>query len=228
MSRSRPIITSQNPKSPVSEAYRTLRTSIEFSRVDGELKSIMITSATPGEGKSTTAANLAAVYAQADKRVLIIDADLRKPTLHYAFNLSNRIGLTSYLAGQSKLEYCITVSEENQVDVLPSGPLPPNPAEMLSSKRMKNMLEELRAQYDILLIDTPPVLAVTDAQIVATLCDGVLLVVNSGKVKREQAAKAQASLNHVKARILGVVLNSVERSSSDSHYYYYYGRQGEG
>lgn len=218
----RPIITDINPKSPISEAYRALRTNIEFSAVDEQLKVIMLTSAGPGEGKSTTAANLAVAYAQADKKVLLIDADLRKPTMHHTFLKTNRRGLTNIIAGQGSSKEIIMETDINNLDLLTSGPVPPNPSEILGSKRMNAILEELKLIYDVIIIDTPPALAVTDAQIVATKCDGVILVVDSGKVKREAAIKVKANLEHVKARILGVVLNNLDRKNSDAYYYYYY------
>lgn len=231
MSRSidkkRPIITLTNPKSPISEAYRTLRTNIQFSAIDEDLKVIMVTSAGPGEGKSTTAANLAVAYAQAEKKVLLVDADLRKPTLHHTFYISNRRGLTNMLTGQASPDQVIVASDIEHLDLLPSGPIPPNPSEILASKRMKAKLDELAAIYDVVIIDTPPALAVTDAQIVATRCDGVVLVIDQGKVKREIAMKAKANLDHVKARILGVVLNNVNPKNGETYYYYYYGRKEE-
>lgn len=212
-----------NPKSPISEAYRTLRTNIQFSAIDEELRVIMLTSAGPGEGKTTTAINLAVAYAQADKRVIIVDADLRKPTLHHTFHISNRQGLTNVLTGQTILPSVVVNSEMETLDLLPSGPIPPNPSEILASKRMTALLEQLASEYDVVIIDTPPALAVTDAQIISTRCDGVILVIDQGRVKREVAMKAKANLEHVKARILGVVLNNVSRDSGEAYYYYYYG-----
>ncbi|TNJ66760.1 CpsD/CapB family tyrosine-protein kinase [Paenibacillus hemerocallicola] len=219
----RPIITDVNPKSPISEAYRTLRTNIDFSAVDEQLQVIMLTSAGPGEGKSTTATNMAVTYAQSEKKVLIMDADLRKPTMHHTFSISNRRGLTNMLTGQASLDEVISESHIPNLHVMPSGPIPPNPSEMLSSKRLVALLDELRQKYDLIVIDTPPTLAVTDAQIIASRCDGVVLVLNSGEVKREMAMKAKANLDHVKARILGVVLNNIDRKNGEAYYYYYYG-----
>ncbi|MCR8632405.1 CpsD/CapB family tyrosine-protein kinase [Paenibacillus radicis (ex Xue et al. 2023)] len=220
---SRPLITHENPKSPISEAYRTLRTNIQFSAIDEELRVLMVTSAGPGEGKSTTITNLAVVYAQSDKRVVLIDADLRKPTMHHTFNCTNRWGITSVLSGQANLSEVVRTTAIPNLSIITSGPIPPNPSEMLASKRMVATLEELKEQFDIILIDTPPALAVTDAQIVASKCDGVVLVMDSGKVKREMALKAKANLEYVKARILGVVLNNMDRKNAESYYYYYYG-----
>jgi capsular exopolysaccharide synthesis family protein len=221
----RPIITDINPKSPISEAYRTLRTNVDFSAIDEPVKVIMLTSAGPGEGKSTTASNLAVAYAQSDKKTLLIDADLRKPTLHHTFVRSNRWGLTNIIAGQTKASEVICKTDINNLELLTSGPIPPNPSEILASKKMTALLEELKLAYDIIIIDTPPALAVTDAQIVATKCDGVILVIDSGKVKREVAMKVKASLEHVKARILGAVLNNLDRKNGESYYYYYYGKK---
>jgi capsular exopolysaccharide synthesis family protein len=216
-----PLITHVNPKSPISESYRTLRTNIQFSAIDEDLKVLMVTSAGPGEGKSTTIANLAVAYAQSDKKVLLIDADLRKPTIHHTFIVTNRWGLTNLLTNQAVIEEVIRSSSIPNLDILTSGPVPPNPSEILSSKRMNTLLEELKKRYDIILVDTPPAIAVTDAQILATRCDGVILVVDSGKVKREIAMKAKANLEHVQARLLGVVLNNVDRKNKDTYYYYY-------
>lgn len=200
-----------------------MRTNIQFSAIDEDLKIIMVTSAGQGEGKSTTTINLAVAYAQAEKKVLIIDADLRKPTLHHSFQVANRQGLTNVLTGQSELGSVIVSSELNNLDLIPSGPIPPNPSEILASRRMTTLLEQLSDEYDMILIDSPPTLAVTDSQVIATRCDGVILVIDQGKVKREVALKAKANLEHVKARILGVVLNNVNRDNGDVYYYYYYG-----
>lgn len=221
----RPIITDINPKSPISEAYRTLRTNIEFSSFDEQIRVIMLTSAGPGEGKSTTAANLAVAFAQAGKKVLIMDADLRKPTLHHTFSKTNRWGLTNIIAGQAEVKEVISQTEINNLDLLASGPIPPNPSELLASKRMSALLEELRLIYDIIIVDTPPALAVTDAQIMSTKCDGVVLVIDSGKVKREIALKVKMNLEYVNARILGAVLNNIDRKDGESYYYYYYGNK---
>jgi capsular exopolysaccharide synthesis family protein len=185
----------------------------------------MVTSAGPGEGKSTTATNLAVAYAQSDKKVLLIDADLRKPTMHHTFAITNRWGITNYLSGQAKFEEVIHHSSIPNLDLLTSGPVPPNPSEILASKRLQAMLEQLKETYDMIIIDTPPALAVTDAQVVATRSDGVVLVLDSGKVKRDAAIKVKANLEHVKARILGVVLNNVDKKSGESYYYYYYGNK---
>ncbi|MFD0961654.1 CpsD/CapB family tyrosine-protein kinase [Paenibacillus chungangensis] len=221
----RQLITLLNPRSPISEAYRSLRTNIDFSSIDEKLQTIMVTSAGPGEGKSTTITNLAVTYAQSDRKVVLIDADLRKPTAHRTFILSNRWGLSSAIAQQCSIEEAIQMTTIPNLDVITSGDIPPNPSEMMNSKRMTAILAQLRSIYDIVLIDTPPLLAVTDAQIVATKCDGVIMVVNQGKVKRDIAKRAIQNLENVNARILGVVLNNVKRRASEEAYYYYYGSQ---
>lgn len=222
-SNKRHLITVTNPRSPVSEAFRALRTNIDFSSVDEKIQVMMITSSGPEEGKSTVTANLAAAYAQSDKRVLLIDGDLRKPTAHKTFSLSNRFGLSSLLSQQNDLNEVIQESGVPNLYLMTSGPIPPNPAEMMASNRMTAILQELRSSFDIILIDTPPLLAVTDAQIVASKSDGVIMVVSYGKVKRDIAVKAKASLDRVGAKMLGVVLNNVKRKASEGYYYYYYG-----
>lgn len=219
--KQRTLITALNPKSPISEQYRTIRTNIQFSSVDHEIRSIMITSTGPGEGKSTTAANLAVVFAQQGKQVLLIDADLRKPTVHYTFRLQNIHGLTSVLLRNATLQEAVSISEIDHLDVLTSGPIPPNPAELLSSRSMVELLKEAYDQYDIVIIDSPPLLAVADAQILANQVDASIMVVASGKTEREAALKGKESLLSAKSKLLGVVLNG--KPQKDSHYYYYYG-----
>jgi len=219
----RKIIALSNPKSPISESYVKLRTNIELSAVDEPIQVIMVTSASPGEGKSTTAVNLAVVYAQAEKKVLLIDADLRKPAVHRYFMLSNRTGLTSLLTSRtSKLE-AIVEGAVPHLEVMTSGPVPPNPSELLASRKMSSYIEEFRKEYDVIIIDTPPLNAVADAQIIAPIVDGTLLVLQSGSVKKDHALRAKQALELAKTRILGVVLNNVERKQAEDYYYYYYG-----
>ncbi|WP_195576624.1 CpsD/CapB family tyrosine-protein kinase [Paenibacillus sp. 1001270B_150601_E10] len=214
------IITAQNPLSPISEIYRTLRTNIQFSSIDCPLKTIMVTSAAPGEGKTTTLTNLAVAYAQAELRVIIVDADLRKPSIHEMFHLSNRVGVTNVLAHQAPLETSILQSSIPNLDILPAGTLPPNPSELLASKHMEKLIQELSVTYDIVFVDTPPVLLVTDAQLMAAKCDGVLLVVHYGKVKREELKKAKKNLERVNAKLLGTVLNKHAQKKSTPYHYY--------
>ncbi|MEV5027111.1 CpsD/CapB family tyrosine-protein kinase [Paenibacillus sp. LPE1-1-1.1] len=220
------LIAEKNPNSPISEGYRMLRTNIEFSTIDHKLQIIMVTSSQPGEGKSITCANMAVSFAHANKRVLVIDADLRKPAQHHIFGLSNHKGLTSALFHQQELKDVIQHSNTENLSVIAAGPNPPNPSELLSSDHMGALLEKLRETYDVIIIDTPSIMSVTDAQIVAAQSDGVVLVIGSGKVKKEVALKAKASLEHVQANLIGVVLNNINRNHSDS-YSYYYGASNE-
>ncbi|WP_058301352.1 CpsD/CapB family tyrosine-protein kinase [Gorillibacterium timonense] len=221
----RPIITLENPKSPISESYRMLRSNLDFTSFDNNEKILMVTSSGPSEGKSTTTTNLAIVYAQSDKKVLLIDADLRKPTVHQTFSRSNRSGLSNILVGQTEWKECVQSTGIDNLSIITSGPIPPNPSELLSSKRMGQFVEQVKGEFDVVLFDTPPTLAVTDAQVVATNCSGVILVVDSGKTKKDALVKAKATLDRANARILGVVLNNVSRGKGDSYYYYYYGNK---
>lgn len=218
----RHLIVLTDPRSPISESYRTLRTNIDFSSVDQVTQVIMVTSSGPEEGKSTVVGNLAVTYAQDNRKVLLIDADMRKPTVHRTFQLSNIAGLSSVLSRQFSPDDAIHSTEIPNLYVMTAGAIPPNPAEMLNSKSMAQMMEKLREQFDVILIDTPPVLAVTDAQLLASQSDGVLMVINTGKVKKEIALKAKETLQRVNARMLGVVLNNVKRKASEDYYYYYY------
>lgn len=216
----RRLIAVDNPKSPISEQYRTIRTNIQFSVIDTPLRSLIVTSTGPGEGKSTTVANLAVVFAQQGKKTLLIDADLRKPTVHYTFRLNNYAGLTSVLTNASPLSTALQDTSVENLTVLTAGPIPPNPAELLSSKAMAQCLEQLYETFDLVIFDTPPVLAVTDAQILANQCDGTVLVIESGNTEIEAAAKAKELLAAANAKLLGVVLN--KRKHRDGGYYYYY------
>ena len=216
----RSLITMEDPKSSISEQYRTIRTNVQFSFVDKTMRSLMVTSAGPGEGKSTTAANLAIVFAQQGKKVLLIDADLRKPTVHYTFQLNNYMGLTNVLTNSAPLLPSCQETKVENLYVLTSGPIPPNPAELLSSKAMEQCIQQLYNEFDLLIFDTPPVLAVTDAQILANQCDGTILVVESGETEIEAAVKAKELLEAANAKLLGVVLN--KRKHREGGYYYYY------
>ncbi len=220
INNSRSLITVLNSKSPISEQYRTIRTNIQFSSVDNEIKTLMVTSAGPGEGKSTTVANLAVVFAQQGKKVLLVDADLRKPTVHYTFNQTNTFGLTSVLTQQMSLLKAVNEPAEKNLYVLTSGPIPPNPAELISSKAMEQFFEEAQELFDIVLFDAPPLLAVTDAQLLANKCEGSILVVSSGKTEKELAVKAKELLDTAKGKLLGVVLNNKKMKSNQQYYYY--------
>ncbi|MED4210526.1 CpsD/CapB family tyrosine-protein kinase [Priestia megaterium] len=218
----RRLLAHNSPKDPVAEQYRTIRTNIQFSGADQEIKSIVLTSTGPGEGKSTTASNLATVYAQQGLRVLLIDADLRKPTAHYTFRLENHVGLTNVLTKQSTLGQAVQTTEVPELFLLTSGPIPPNPAELLASNNMTELLKEMKEEFDMVIFDTPPVLAVADAQILANQVEGSILVVSSGKTDKEAAVKAKELLLKANAKVLGAVLNN-RKMEEGSDYYYYYG-----
>jgi capsular exopolysaccharide synthesis family protein len=215
------IIAHFNPKSPITEQYRQIRNNINFASVDKEIKSIVVTSPEPSDGKSTTSANLAIVLSQQGKQVLLVDADLRKPSVHYAFNISNMDGLTSVLTKKISMEEAISNTHIPNLKVLPSGVIPPNPSELLDSKAMEVMMEELKEAFDFVIFDTPPILAVTDSQIMANKCDGVIMVVASGKTRKEIAMKAKTLLEKANAYLLGAVVNGVDLRSGG--YYYEYG-----
>jgi capsular exopolysaccharide synthesis family protein len=218
---SRKLIANLDPKSPISEQYRTIRTNVQFSSIDKELKTLMVTSSGPAEGKSTTAANLAVVFAQLGKKVLLVDADLRKPTVHRSFGVNNLFGFTTVLTKQATLASAVLDTEEKDLYILTSGPVPPNPAELLSSKSMEQFMEEAKEQFDYVIFDTPPLLAVADPQILANKVDGSIYVVYSGKTQIDQAKKAKELLENAQSKLVGVVLNHKEVKNNE--YYYYYG-----
>lgn len=214
------FIVEKKPKSIPAENYRVLRTNIQYSSIDRKMKRILVTSAEQGEGKSTTVGNLALTFAQDEKKVLVIDCDLRKPSLHKKFRISNNVGLSDIILDKSKLPKAL-VRKNEYLDILPAGKIPPNPSELLGSKALEDILNELEDIYDVIILDTPPLHAVTDAQILSTKVDGVLLVVRAEKTKKDSVIAAKESLKKVNANILGTVLNGGE--SSRGKYYYYYG-----
>ncbi|MBE3578059.1 MAG: CpsD/CapB family tyrosine-protein kinase [Limnochordales bacterium] len=222
------LIVHHSPKSPVAEAYRTLRTNIQFTALGGKVQVLLITSAGPDEGKTTTLANLGVALAQSGSRVLIVNADLRRPALHRILGRHERIGLTNVLLGTMTLEAAIQDTEVPNLYYMGSGPLPPNPSELLGSEAMVELIGRLRSLYDMVLFDCPPVVAITDAAVLAPRVDGVLLVVRAGHTERQAARQARINLQRVGARILGVVLNDVEmRSGRYGYYYYYYYRDSQ-
>jgi capsular exopolysaccharide synthesis family protein len=215
------MISIKNPKSVVAEAFRTLRTNIQFSLLDEEIKTVVVTSTKPSEGKSTVISNLAITMAQAGKKVLLIDCDLRKPTIHKKFGISNKDGLTNILAKERNINEVIKASNINNFYILTSGPIPPNPAELLGSKRFKMLIKELKETFDIVLLDAPPVLAVTDAQILSTICNGVIFVAEYGQAEKNAIVMGKELIEKVGGKILGVVLNKVPTKSSNYYYYNY-------
>ena len=217
----RNLITSSSPKSPISEQYRTIRTNIQFSMIDKELKILACTSAMPRDGKSTTIANLAVTIAQQGQKVLLVDSDLRKPTIHKIMEMKNKYGLTDLLTKKETPEEVILPSPRaNNLHILPSGPIPPNPSELLGSKVMEELILELSEDYDLILFDTPPVLAVTDAQILGSRCDGVILVIRSNQTEKKEMIKAKELLDIANVNVIGVVLNQVDQKELNYSYYY--------
>ena len=209
---SQPLIMDINPESAVAEAYRAIRTRIAFPTDGKELKVIMITSTKKGEGKSSTAANIAISIAQTGKKVVLIDADMRRPALHQMFGAINHTGLANFLANLSvEPDEIVRPMHIDNLYFVPSGLTPSNPAELLTMARMDELLKYLKGSYDVIIIDTPPALSVSDAQIVAAKSDGVVVVVEYGKVNRSNAKKVSFYLNQVNAKLLGVVLNKVKR-----------------
>lgn len=209
-----------NSKSIVAESFRTLRSNLQFSEFGKNIKLIVITSANPNEGKSEVSINLAASLAQQGKKVIIIDADMRKPTQHKLTDLNNTEGLSTFLLKRSGVDSInhLTVNDVN-FDVLTSGPVPPNPSEMLASFSMEETLRAFEDFYDYVIIDTPPLLAATDAQVLASISDATLLVVDIKNSKRRQVVEAKRRLDHVGARLLGVVMNKIASHKNDYYYY---------
>lgn len=214
------LVTVNKPMSQISEQFRTIRTNIQFSMIDDDLKTIVITSANAGAGKSTVAANLAATFASEDKRVLLVDADLRKPTVHKIFSIRNNEGLTTLLTDRDvELRDLVLRTRAEGLYVLPSGAIPPNPAELLSSNRMQDIEKEMMDAFDLVIFDMPPVLVVTDAQVMAARADGVVFVIPKGQENKDSILKSKDLLEKVKANVLGAVFNKVDAKDSYSYYY---------
>lgn len=218
------LISETAPKSPAAEAYRTLRTNIQFAGLDRPCRTIVITSATPSEGKTTTAANFGVVCAQAGSRVCLVDADLRKPSLHRVFGMDNQRGLTTALLEGKLLADVAAPTRIPGLSVVVSGPLPPNHAELSASQRMRDLLEAAARDFDLVLCDSPPVLSVSDAVALSAQCDGVILVVRVGGVSVAAVRRAAEQIDAVKGRILGVLLNRVNmrRDGYYAEYHRYY------
>lgn len=219
------LITVAQPKSPISEQFRTIRTNINFMAIDKPIKTLALTSANVSEGKSTVTDNVAVVWAQTGQRVLLIDADLRRPTLHATFNKSNREGLTTILTSSDNsvdLRKIVQPSGVESLDILTSGPIPPNPAELLNSQRMKTLIESVKSIYDMVIVDVPPLLEVTDTQVLSHFLDAIVLVVKQGQTQKLAVKRAVELLNLAHANLLGYVMNDVN-TDGDAGYGYGYG-----
>ena len=215
------LVAHADPKSPAAEAYRTLRTSIQFAGLDHKCRTVVVTSSSPGEGKSTTVANFGVVSAQAGARVLVVDSDLRRPMLHRIFGLGNGRGLsTALLEGVPFADVAQATAVPN-LFVLTSGPVPPNPAELVGSMRMRESLEAATTDFDLLLLDSPPIVSVSDALALCAITDGVVLVIRVGRIPHEVVRRAVMQIESVKGRILGVLMNHVNLKR-DGYYYDYY------
>ena len=223
-----PLIVAGSAGSVRAEALRQLRTNLQFVNVDAPARAIAVTSAVPGEGKTTTACNLAIVFAEAGKRVVIVDADLRRPRVAEYLNVEGAVGLTNVLAGQATVDDALQQWGTSGVFVLPAGSIPPNPSELLGSRNMEALLASLRQGFDVVIVDTPPLLPVTDGAVAATIVDGTVLVFRCGKSTTAQARSAADALAAVDARVLGCVLNMVPRKSSGAYTYYDYGSRPAG
>lgn len=216
------LITAIAPRSPISEAYRVIRTNIEYASLDKPIKSILVTSGGPYEGKSITAANLAIAMALFGQRTILVDADFRRPTQHRLFNLTNDLGLTNALIAQSDLDRFIRPTQVENLRVLTSGLSLPNPAEVLASERMRALVAQLKSEADIIVFDTPPCLPVADPAILARLTDGTILIVDTIRTRRDAAIRAKGIMEKAGSTLLGVVLNRFSPQSSGGYYYYQY------
>lgn len=215
------LITLNHPKSVISEKFRGIRSNLLFSSADTAIKGIVVTAEKPAAGKSTIASNLAITYAQAGYRTLIIDGDMRKPTLHYIFNKNNNHGLSSAIIKNVELEEAIKETEIENLDLLTSGPIPPNPSELIGSSNFNEIIEILKEQYNFIVLDTPPINTVTDAQIYSKYIKHSILVIDAEKNNRTEIIKAKSLLDRVNSKILGVVLNRMPKDKSSSYYAYY-------
>lgn len=216
------MITRFSPRSPVSEAYRSLRTNIQFADIDKPKRVLLMTSTTSKEGKSTTAVNLAVTLAQMGSRVLIVDSDLRRPAVHNFFAMDKTYGLTNVLIGSLGFNDVVKHTEIDKLDVITAGDIPPNPAELVSSESMRKFISEARSHYDYVILDSPPIIAVTDAAVLATRVDGVLLVVSSGTVSRKEVTRAVNLIKNVRSAVMGVVVNALDIKKIYGSYYYYF------
>lgn len=214
------FVVEKNPKSIAAEAYRSLRTNIQYSSFDEKYKVIVVTSSEPGEGKSTTSGNLALALAQGGNKVLLVDCDMRKPSIHKKFKVSNIAGLSDLLINKHTMDEVMFKFNDN-LTVVTSGSIPPNPSEMLGSSSMERYLKEMRENFDYVVLDTPPLQAVTDAQVLSAKADGTLLVVRAESTKRDSVINSINLIKKVNGTVIGTVLNGVDNKRNK--YYYYYG-----
>jgi len=221
------ILDEETMRSPFAEAYRALRANISFSSIDEQVRTVAVTSAAPGEGKTTTAINLAIIMAQAYPRVLLVDADFRRPSVHQMLGAwpatpsSARVGLSNVIVGSAKLDDVVLETQFEHLGLVSAGAIPPNPNELLGSRRMASVMKELTEMADVVLIDTPPCLLYSDAYVISHLVDGVLYVLRAGGQNKAAQRRVQRQLQQSKARLLGVVFNGVDVQDGSSAYDYY-------
>lgn len=221
------MIAHMDPKSPLVEAYRMLRTNLQFSHIDRELKTLAITSATTNEGKSTVVTNLAIVLAQAGNEVLVIDCDFRNPTQHKHFERSNRVGFSNCIANHEDVRQVIQQTDIDGVHVIAVGAIPPNPSELLGARSVQGILDLLKREYDYILIDTPPILPVTDAAVIGAKVDGVILLIEYDTIPPSLLKEAKARLTNPNINLLGAVLSKVDINSGNRYEYYHYYKTAE-
>jgi len=218
------LVTLHNPRSLITESDRVLRTNMLYSSPENPIRTLVVSSPLPGEGKTTTSGNLAVVMAQGGSRVLLVDLDLRRPNVHRLFGISNRVGLTNLLVEDRPLESVVQKDSVDNLDILTTGPIPPNPAELVGSKKFAMFIEEMKTVYDYIILDTSPCVAYTDAVLAGRISDGVLLVLSATNGRMDAAIQAKKNFEKVGAKIIGVVLSGVNKShlGYSSYYYYYY------
>lgn len=226
MKNGAPLIVEYKPTSPIAEQFRTVRTNIKFSIVANQNKVVSITSANPSEGKSVFISNLACTFAEQGEKTILIDADMRRPTVYKTFMVSNQNGLSTYLSGNSNLDESILKTDVDNLDVMVGGPVPPNPAELIGSDRFKNLLNTLSKDYEWVLIDTPPVNTATDASLIAAVSNGTIIVVPQGIADKSSVKGAIEQLKKVNVKILGSVMNRVNAKKTAGYGGYYGGYYG--
>lgn len=220
------LVVDKKPHSAVSEQFRTIRTNIMYSSIKTDIKSVLFTSDLSGTGKSTVASNMAVAYAQAGKKTLFLDADLRRPTSHHTFGVSNQTGLSNLIVNDLPLDEVIKKTKFDGLDLITSGPVPPNPAELLSAPKLDAIMVRLKTNYDMIIIDSPPILSMTDAQLLSKSASGVILVTNVEKNNRDRLNEAKDLLYKADANIIGIVLNKRAEARVGDDYYYYTSSDG--
>jgi protein-tyrosine kinase len=215
------LVANDYPTSAIAEQFRTVMTNISYVNVNHDMKSLIITSSDPSEGKSTFAANLAITYAKQGRNVVLVDADMRRPTVHKSFRISNQVGLSSVLSGNASIEDSVQYTNIPHLSVITSGPIPPNPSSLLGNKSLKSIFSKYNHPNDLVILDVPPVNTMTDASIIAAIADATLLVIPQGIAEKKSTKLAVDQLNKVKANVIGAVMNRAASNNENNYYYYY-------